>query len=157
MRGRARILMTTGVCMPRLTRIIETALYVDGMERARRFYGTILGLQPIFEAESLVAFSVGGQNVLLIFQRGGSMKTQHFRGEDGGPHGEIPPHDGRGPLHICFAIGADELSAWEAKLAEAGVAIEGRMQWVRGGESIYFRDPDNHLLELMTPGNWSIY
>ncbi len=26
-----------------------------------------------------------------------------------------------------------------------------------GGTSLYFRDPDGHLLELVTPGIWSIY
>ncbi|HEX6772887.1 MAG TPA: VOC family protein [Acidobacteriaceae bacterium] len=143
--------------MPKLARIIETALYVDDMDRARHFYSTVMGLEPISEAETLVAFSVGGQNVLLIFLRGGSMKTQHFPGGEGVPRGEIPPHDGYGPLHICFAVDAEELPAWEKKLSDSGIAVEGRMKWVRGGESIYFRDSDNHLLELMTPGNWSIY
>ena len=38
-----------------------------------------------------------------------------------------------------------------------GVAIEGRNDWSRGGRSIYFRDPDRHLLELATPGLWSVY
>jgi len=28
---------------------------------------------------------------------------------------------------------------------------------LRGGHSIYFRDPDGHLLELATPGLWAIY
>jgi catechol 2,3-dioxygenase-like lactoylglutathione lyase family enzyme len=27
----------------------------------------------------------------------------------------------------------------------------------RGGHSIYFRDPDGHLLELATPGLWAGY
>jgi hypothetical protein len=31
------------------------------------------------------------------------------------------------------------------------------MHWARGGRSLFFRDPDNHLLELMTPGNWTTY
>jgi hypothetical protein len=27
----------------------------------------------------------------------------------------------------------------------------------RGGTSLYFRDPDDHFVELATPGLWSIY
>jgi catechol 2,3-dioxygenase-like lactoylglutathione lyase family enzyme len=42
-------------------------------------------------------------------------------------------------------------------LREQGVAIEGRTDWSRGGHSIYFRDPDGHLLELATPGLWATY
>jgi len=26
-----------------------------------------------------------------------------------------------------------------------------------GGEALYFRDPDGHLLEVVTPGVWNIY
>ncbi|MEP7038442.1 MAG: glyoxalase, partial [Acidobacteriota bacterium] len=35
--------------------------------------------------------------------------------------------------------------------------IESKVKWERGGTSIYFRDPDKHLLELATPGLWTIY
>jgi catechol 2,3-dioxygenase-like lactoylglutathione lyase family enzyme len=73
------------------------------------------------------------------------------------PGGTIPPHDGDGPVHVAFSIAGDTLPAWEARLAELGVAIEGRTKWPRGGVSIYFRDPDGHLLELATPGLWPGY
>jgi catechol 2,3-dioxygenase-like lactoylglutathione lyase family enzyme len=46
---------------------------------------------------------------------------------------------------------------WEERLASHNVAIEGRMNWELGGQSIYFRDPDGHLVELATPGIWAIY
>ena len=46
---------------------------------------------------------------------------------------------------------------WETRLGEKGIAIEGRTQWARGGQSLYFRDPDGHLLELATPGIWQTY
>lgn len=52
---------------------------------------------------------------------------------------------------------ASELDAWTQRLGELGIAIEERKVWDRGGISLYFRDPDQHLLELATPGVWSIY
>ena len=73
------------------------------------------------------------------------------------PGGTIPPHDGHGPLHVAFAVAAADLPAWEQRLAAHKVAIEGRTDWPRGGQSIYFRDPDGHLLELATPGLWATY
>ena len=73
------------------------------------------------------------------------------------PGGEIPPHDGQGRLHFAFAIAREHLSAWEDRLTEAGVAIEARMNWPAGGVSLYFRDPDNNLGEIATPGLWRNY
>jgi len=42
-------------------------------------------------------------------------------------------------------------------LAQNGVAVEERRTWERGGQSVYFRDPERHLIEIATPGVWSIY
>jgi catechol 2,3-dioxygenase-like lactoylglutathione lyase family enzyme len=137
--------------MPTLDGVLETALYVDDIERARRFYEEVLGLSPIYDDARLRAYAVGNRSVLLLFRRGSSRETVHM------PGGTIPPHDGSGPLHVAFAIGADELAPWEEHLQTHGVAIEGRTDWRRGGKSIYFRDPDGHLLELATPGLWTIY
>jgi catechol 2,3-dioxygenase-like lactoylglutathione lyase family enzyme len=137
--------------MPRLNRIIETALYADDLDRAGQFYGEVLKLDPILKTKSLIAYDVCKNSVLLVFKRGASARTQVL------PAGTIPPHDGSGPLHICFAIDAEDLADWETRLREHNIAIESRMKWKRGGTSIYFRDPDGHLLELMTPGNWPIY
>ena len=89
--------------------------------------------------------------MLLLFRRGATLETVHM------PGGTIPPHDGHGPLHMAFAVAADEMPQWEQRLREQGIAIEGRTEWSRGGHSIYFRDPDGHLLELATPGLWATY
>jgi catechol 2,3-dioxygenase-like lactoylglutathione lyase family enzyme len=137
--------------MPKLAGVIETALYVDDLARAVVFYRDILGLAALNQDTRFAAFDVGGRSVLLLFKRGATLETVHL------PGGTIPPHDGHGPLHIAFAVTADELQAWEARLGEQGVAIEARTAWPRGGHSIYFRDPDDHLLELVTPGVWAIY
>lgn len=137
--------------MPKLAGVIETALYVDDLARAITFYRDVLGLTALNQDARFAAFDVGGRSVLLLFRRGATLETVHL------PGGTIPPHDGHGPLHIAFAVTSDELQAWETRLIERSVAIEARTAWPRGGHSIYFRDPDNHLLELVTPGVWAIY
>ena len=55
--------------VPRLNRIVETALYVDDLDRARAFYEDKLGLAPLLRTKTLFAYDVGGSNVLLLFQR----------------------------------------------------------------------------------------
>lgn len=137
--------------MPKLDGVLETALYVDDLERAARFYEDVLGLLPLTSDRRFRAYAVGSRNVLLLFRRGATLETVVL------PGGTIPPHDGHGPLHVAFAIAADELAAWERRLAEHGTPIEGRTTWPRGGHSVYVRDPDGHLVEFATPGLWAIY
>lgn len=135
----------------RLNGVIETALYVDDLDRARSFYQGVLLLSPMTSDQRLCAFDVGGRSVLLLFKRGSTLETVNL------PGGTIPPHDGNGPIHIGLSVERDQLGEWEARLTEHGVAIEGRTEWPRGGSSIYFRDPDRHLVELVTPGVWPIH
>jgi catechol 2,3-dioxygenase-like lactoylglutathione lyase family enzyme len=137
--------------LPKLDRVIETCLYVDDIDRAARFYQDVLELALMSGDARFRAFDVGGSSVLLLFQRGSTLEPVRLA------QGTIPPHDGQGPLHVAFAIAADELTEWERRLDRHGVAIEGAVSWSRGGRSVYFRDPDKHLLELATPGMWPNY
>ncbi len=135
-----------------LTGILETAIYVADLAAAQAFYERVFGLQQIAGDERFCAYDVGGRSVLLLFHRGASLHDTPL------PNGgNIPPHDGSGPAHFAFSIPAAELPAWEAKLTAEGIVIEGRATWSRGGQSIFFRDLDGHLLELATPGVWTIY
>ena len=137
--------------MPKLDGILETALYTDDMVQAHRFYEDVLELEPIFADDRLCAYGIADRDVLLLFQRGTTTETVTM------PGGTIPGHDGSGPLHVAFAVGRDQLDEWERRLVSRRVEIEGRTDWPRGGRSIYFRDPDGHLLEFATPGLWTIY
>jgi catechol 2,3-dioxygenase-like lactoylglutathione lyase family enzyme len=132
-------------------RVVETALYVDDMERAVAFYREALGMRPMGIGGRLTAMDAGAGTVLLLFRRGATNEGLAF------PGGWIPPHDGSGPLHVAFAIGAAELETWEARLTDLGIAVESRVQWERGGHSLYLRDPDGHSVELVTPGTWETY
>jgi catechol 2,3-dioxygenase-like lactoylglutathione lyase family enzyme len=137
--------------MPNLLGVLETSLYVDEFERSCAFYEQVLGLNSIYRDKRLCAYDVGGRGVLLLFLRGQSLETTRLHG------GTIPPHDGHGSEHMALSVAANDLVDWEERLADANVAIEGRIKWPRGGESVYFRDPDGHLLELATPGLWPGY
>ena len=132
---------------PAVLRVLESALYVDDLDRAAAFFRDVMGLEPMVEAPGrLVAMNAGGATVLLLFHRGSTSAGLESAG------GWIPPHDGAGPVHMAFAI--DDVAAWEAHLAGHGVAIESRVNWDRGGTSLYFRDPDGHSIELATRGTW---
>jgi catechol 2,3-dioxygenase-like lactoylglutathione lyase family enzyme len=86
----------------------------------------------------------GSRQALLLFKKGGSRDM-------------LSPHDGEGELHLAFAIAAAELTSWEVCLAENIIAVEETRTWEFGGHSLYFPDPDRYLLEVATPGVWSIY
>jgi catechol 2,3-dioxygenase-like lactoylglutathione lyase family enzyme len=130
---------------PKTEGILETSLYVNEVARSAQFYEKIFGFRVISDfGERGCAMEAGDRQVLLLFKKGGSRAMQS-------------PHDGDGELHVAFAIRAAELAEWNAWLANNGVAVEEERAWELGGYSIYFRDPDRHLLEIATPGVWSIY
>ena len=142
-----------------VSRLLEAALYVDDLERAAQFYREVLGLAPMVgttlelqtQSPVLRPLHIPGGQVLLLFRKGSTTATAVH------PGGTIPPHDGSGQLHLAFAISSADLESWRERLQTHGVVIEGEMSWPRGGKSLYFRDPDGNLIELATPGLWSIY
>jgi catechol 2,3-dioxygenase-like lactoylglutathione lyase family enzyme len=137
--------------MPQSTAVLETSLYVEDLERSIRFYLEVMQFQKLVGDQRFGALQAARQQVLLLFKKGASTEPMVIDG------GIIPPHDASGQMHLAFAISAEELEPWERWLQQHQVAIESKVRWERGGQSIYFRDPDGHLLELVTPGCWAIY
>jgi catechol 2,3-dioxygenase-like lactoylglutathione lyase family enzyme len=137
--------------MPAIGRVLETSLYVDDLARSIGFYQRIFGLAALMADDRFCALNVSSQQVLLLF-------VKHRTTEPiATPGGIIPPHDGEGQMHLAFTIAKEDEGAWTDRLKAAGIAIESRVAWPRGGFSLYFRDPDDHLLELVSPGCWEIY
>jgi catechol 2,3-dioxygenase-like lactoylglutathione lyase family enzyme len=136
---------------PEVRGVLETSLYVSDLERSRAFYTRLFGFPILLQDDRFCALSVSARQVLLLFRKDASVKPVTT------PGGTIPPHGGEGQLHLAFAIGRDEFDAWERRLQSEETPVESRVDWNRGGKSIYFRDPDGHLLELATPGVWAIY
>jgi catechol 2,3-dioxygenase-like lactoylglutathione lyase family enzyme len=133
---------------PQLNGILETSLYVELPTRSVEFYRRVFGFEPIepdqkesiTDQTRLCAMRAGDRSILLLFKKGTTADT-----------------NATGTIHVAFGIARAELPAWEEWLSELGIPIESRKTWKYGGEALYFRDPDGHLLEVVTPGVWSIY
>ena len=136
--------------IPRIGGVVETCINVAEMGRAREFYRTLFGFEAMVGDDRFCAFRVAN-DVLLLFKENASEAPVNL------PGGVIPPHATLGAGHFALAIAADDLENWRARLREHGVVIESEVRWERGGVSLYFRDPDNNLVELATPGVWANY
>lgn len=136
---------------PPLDGILETSLYVRDVERSVEFYHGVLGLPVLVREDRVTALDAGARGVLLIFQHGAASTPSES------PRGTIPAHDGSGRLHLALAVAASDLDRWESYLTSRSIHVESRVEWSRGGSSIFFRDPDGHLLELAAPGVWETY
>jgi catechol 2,3-dioxygenase-like lactoylglutathione lyase family enzyme len=132
---------------PQVNGILETSLYVERPTQSVEFYRRVFGFEPIDTDQNegitdetrLCAMRAGDRSVLLLFKKGATADT-----------------NATGAIHVAFGISRSDLPAWEAWLSQQGITIELRKTWKYGGEALYFRDPDGHLLEVVTPGVWSI-
>ena len=133
-------------------RILESSLYVSDVARSRKFYERLFGFRLIFAGEPrLNALSVNDEQVLLLFAKGQTESDFQL------PGGVIPGHGAEGSIHLTFAIDSEDVEQWEKHLPANGVTLESKVHMPAGGCSLYFRDPDGHLIELATQGTWSIY
>ena len=133
---------------PQVNGILETSLYVERPTRSVEFYRRVFGFEPIdtdpnqgiTDQTRLCALRAGDRSVLLLFKRDATADT-----------------NATGAIHVAFSISRSELPAWEEWLAQQAIPIEQKQTWKYGGQALYFRDPDGHLLEVVTPGVWTIF
>lgn len=131
--------------------VLESALYVTDLDAAERFYGEILGLEPVGKVDGRHAFFKCGGSVVLLFN---GDATRHAPPPDA--RLPVPPHGSVGQGHLCFAASEAEIDGWKAHLAAHGVVIEAEFEWPQGGRSIYFRDPSGNSLEFANPSIWGL-
>jgi catechol 2,3-dioxygenase-like lactoylglutathione lyase family enzyme len=131
--------------MPPIERLVETGIYAGDLEEAERFYHGVLGLELLGKESGRHVFFRVGDGVLLV-----------FRAEETAKGGMLPPHGARGPGHFALGIPTESLDAWRIHLRDHGVEIETEIQWPRGGQSVYFRDPAGNSVELVTRGLWGL-
>jgi catechol 2,3-dioxygenase-like lactoylglutathione lyase family enzyme len=142
-----KLMPGTSSIPPRVNGVLETSLYVESPARSAEFYRRVFGFeplepnQPLNDETRLCPMRAGDRSVLLLFKKGAT-----------------PDTGAAGAIHVAFGIARSDLTTWEHWLEEEqGISIELRKTWEYGAVALYFRDPDGHLLEVVTPGVWSIY
>ncbi|MFI5315496.1 MAG: VOC family protein [Myxococcota bacterium] len=102
-------------------------LQVADLARARAFYSELLGFEVAFAKGDTVWLDAGGDLLGLS-------------------EGEPPARSGE---HFGFMVEEPaEVDRWAAQLRSHGVTPEKGPYDRSDGRSVYFRDPDGHLLEV---------
>jgi catechol 2,3-dioxygenase-like lactoylglutathione lyase family enzyme len=135
--------------------LLETSLFVKSLSKARDFYQQVLGLEKIKESDAGCVFVVAKGQLLLL------VSDEKARVPSKTPGGDVPPcitgtGETLGAGHIAFAVAEAALEGWRARLNNEGIEVLSEVAWEGGARSLYFRDPDGHLLELATPGLWGL-
>ena len=124
-------------------RIKETCLYVKDLAATKAFYEGKLGLPAFsFVEGSHVFFRVENCVLLCFMNEAVKEKTT------------LPPHFGEGHLHFAFDTTRSAYNEWRQKVVDAEVEIEHDHVWPGGYRSFYFRDPDQHCVEIVEEGMW---
>lgn len=122
------------------------AITVADVIATLRFYEDVLGAAALYEDAYL-----RGDIPIAMLQVGQNRLSVHPAAGPGSPHAETPTP---GSADVCFRFDGPIADA-EAMLAAKGVeVIEGPVPRPAAdgtaGQSVYFRDPDLNLLELLS-------
>lgn len=117
----------------------HVAILVRDVEACARFYGVVLGLEPVQAPRAGVAWFRLDDMILMIEphpDRESSASKHPRETDDAG--------DARPGLHLlALGIRPDERAGWEERLGMYGVVITHRSDY-----SLYFRDPEQNRLAL---------
>ena len=114
----------------------HTIVWCSDKEASSRFLTKILGLPPARAFFHFLVVDLSNGVSLDFYQKEGSVSPQHY----------------------AFLVGEDEFDAAFRRIEESGLDYWadparthlGEINRHFGGRGIYFADPDNHLLELIT-------
>lgn len=128
--------------------ILETAIYIDDIDAAEKFYTEVFGLETFTKLEGKLVFLRCGQSMLLVFNPKESSRHN--------ANNPIPRHGTIGAGHFCFsAKNAEEVGKWRDHFVSLGIEIERYHIWEgSGAHSVYIRDPGNNSVEVGEQKIW---
>jgi catechol 2,3-dioxygenase-like lactoylglutathione lyase family enzyme len=129
-------------------KLFELVLVVKTVEAAARFYRDAVGLEPIGVAsDEWAGFWVGERetNAWLGLRRGKLLYEEFSK---------LPEGSRFGPAHFALRVPVEKKPEALLRLARHAVTVYGPEVWEPGrfeGESYYFYDPDDNLVEFWFP------
>ena len=125
----------------KLNGLDHLALNVTDMKRAEEFYTQTLGFPVIHRTETkagLTHIEVDAGNIAIAL----------FESPDLDLHAAHKTMTDDGYLHFAFGSTYDQFDSIMSSLKEDGVITDGEPRDWGKSVSVYFRDPDNHQLEI---------
>jgi catechol 2,3-dioxygenase-like lactoylglutathione lyase family enzyme len=107
-------------------------IFVDDLERARRFYGDVLELRETAAAPGWAVFDIDGKNLVI----------EKVEPDD--------PEHGLVGRFLAVSFDVDDIEAAYRDLTAKGVSFDGppeKQSW--GGTLAFPRDPDGNILTLV--------
>jgi catechol 2,3-dioxygenase-like lactoylglutathione lyase family enzyme len=123
------------------TGIGAITLFVEDLEKARRFYQQVFELPVVFEDDASTVFRFGGALVNLL---------RTTAADELVAPAPVAPSDAG--ARAVYSIEVDDVDTLVARLTERGVELlNGPMDRPWGIRTASFRDPGGHIWEVAQP------
>jgi catechol 2,3-dioxygenase-like lactoylglutathione lyase family enzyme len=125
----------------KLKGITHFGLNVKNMDRAEHFYSDLLGFEVVTRTATKAGqkhFEFDAGNVFIALFESPELDIENAQ--------KTMTDDGY--LHFAFAADKDQAAAMIQHLKNNGVRFDGETRNHPGGDSVYFYDPDGHVIEI---------
>src|SRR5229473_3893911 len=125
--------------------LLELVLEVSDIERSVAFYRDVLGLPEIerWPPPRLgVWLSMGRNEVLGLWPAASGGRGVAIAGSRGGSH-----------VHFAIYVEPGSLLDWQQQLQQAGLDVEGPVEFAHPNKSLFVEDPDGNVVEL---ADWTV-
>lgn len=136
--------------------MFEVQLVVSDLDAMTGFYRDQVGLEvSLHDPErGRTHFGLGGRGQLILATAGGEDASPDWPGlpppllAAGDRRGAAPLQ--HGPVHFAIELPLPEVLGRDEELRSAGLDVRGPLRWPSGRMSIYVRDPEGNVAELIS-------